>query len=228
MLYVFWFVKSIAGPEAGVVTAARESRLNSIVLLVVCCGSMPPVGSCSGLAAPCTIVAGRVGRVTQQLVALVVDDVAFVADLELAVARVLDLVALVLRLEEAVAVDRQVQRVARGRDVALVELLRDRRHLHADAGLGVVGGRTRHRGGVHVGELRARRLLAEGVGVGDVVADHFEVLRSGAQAGQALLESHGVSPGGIGLRWISRRRGRRRNRRGGHRRARRRACRWRC
>jgi len=77
------------------------------------------------------------------------------------------------------------------RENALVELLGHRGHLHADAGLDVVAGGAGHGGRVHVGELGARRLLAEGVGVGDVVADHFEVLRSGAQAGQALLEAHG-------------------------------------
>ena len=94
-------------------------------------------------------------------------------------------------LEEAGAVDGQVQRVLGGRDVALRELLRHRRQVGADADR--VGARAVQRGGVHVGEFGARRLRAEGVGVGDVVADDLEVLARGVESGQTLLEAHGGS-----------------------------------
>jgi len=139
---------------------------------------MPPVGICSGPAAPGMIVP----------VALAVDDEAVVVELELAVARVADR-AVLAHLEEAVAVDRHVERVVGRRDVALRELLRDRGDVDADADF---VGRAAERVGVDVGELGARRLGADSARVGDVVADDLEALARRVEPGQTLLESHDV------------------------------------
>ena len=43
-------------PAAGSVTAERESRLRCMPIVVVTAGGMPPVGICSGTAAPGMIV----------------------------------------------------------------------------------------------------------------------------------------------------------------------------
>jgi hypothetical protein len=95
-----------------------------------------------------------VGLVAEQLVAGVVDDEAFAVDLELAVARILGRALPVADLEEAAAVDGQVQRVVGGGDAALGELLRHGRQRRADAGrAGAVQRRS-----VEVGELGARGL----------------------------------------------------------------------
>ena len=66
-----------------------------------------------------------------------------------------------------------------------------RRHAGTDAD--AVVARTAQRGSVHVGELGTCGFGAVGVGVGDVVADDFEVLARGVEPGQALHEAHGDS-----------------------------------
>jgi hypothetical protein len=131
--------------------------------------------------------AGGVGRVAHQPLLLVVDDEALAVDLELAVARVAHRAAL-HDLEEAVAVDGDVERVVGRRDVALRELLGDVGDRDADAD----GVAAADRVGVDVGELGARDLGADRAGVGDVVADHLEALARRVQTGKTLLETHGV------------------------------------
>jgi len=127
----------------------------------------------------------------QQLVAGVVDHIALAVELELTVAAVEGLAALAGHLEEASPVDRQIHRVARRGDVALRELLRHGQQVDADAGAGGAG--PADRGGIHVAELRTRRLGSKGARVGNVVADDLEVLAGGAQTGETLLEAHAVS-----------------------------------
>ena len=79
-------------------------------------------------------------------------------------------------------------------DVALRELLRHR--LQTWCRCRPVGARAVQRGGIDVGEFGARRLRAEGVGVGDVVADDLEVLARGVQARKGLAGSSWSVPGG--------------------------------
>ena len=129
--------------------------------------------------------------VAGQLGALGVDDIAVLVERELAIARILDHAGL-LDAEEAGAVDGDVERVARGFDIALVELLGDGRDLHADAGLGAAGAVERI--GVDVGELGGRPLEADRAGVGDIVADDVKRFGGAVQAAQALLERHGNTP----------------------------------
>jgi len=162
---------------AGNVTALRESRFTSIAARVVALGSMPlQLHRAAGLDH-----AVAVGDVAQQLLLRVVDQVAVAVELELAVARVFHRAVAIADLEEAGAVDGQVQRVAGGRDVALRELLRHRLQGGADAHQ--VGAGAVQRGGIDRGELGARHLGAIGVGVGNVVADDLEVLARGVETG---------------------------------------------
>jgi hypothetical protein len=79
----------------------------------------------------------------------------------------------------AVTVDRDVERLARRGDRALAELLLHFRHLRANADLVVHGGGHRIR--VHIGELRLALLETDRVRVGNVVADHIEVVRRAGQ-----------------------------------------------
>jgi hypothetical protein len=151
-------------------------------------GATPEVGSLSGRASPGWI------RVAEQEQPAVVDDVALSIDLELAVARVAHRAGVVGHLEEAAAVDREVELVLGGADVALGELLGHHLQVGADADLAAA--HTVERLRIHVGELGTRRLAAVGVRVGDVVADDLQVLAGRVQTRQALLEAHGKSPFG--------------------------------
>jgi hypothetical protein len=130
-----------------------------------------------------------VGRVAHQLRAGVRDDVAVLVDLELAVAGV-ERLAVLLHLEEAGAVDGEVQRIGGGRHAALGELLGHRDQADADAAATATAGTQRR--GVHVAELGARGLGTVGIGIGDVVADDVEVLAGGVETGETLLEAHGM------------------------------------
>ena len=109
----------------------------------------------------------------------------------LAIARVLRHTGL-FHAEETGAVDGDVERIARGFDIALVELLGDGSDLHADAGREAAGAIERI--GVDVGELGGRALEADRAGVGDIVTDDVKRFGGGVQAAQALLERHSDAP----------------------------------
>src|SRR5690606_20863052 len=130
-----------------------------------------------------------VGREYLQPVPGRVDHEAVVVRAEVAGARV-HRGAAVGEGEEAFAADRQVQRAAGELDVALAELLRHGRQLHAGAdrvpGQDVSGDREQ------VGELGARLLEAGGGGVGDVVRGDVEVLGGGVHATAGDVEAHVV------------------------------------
>jgi hypothetical protein len=130
----------------------------------------------------------QVGRIAHQLQALVVDDEPRAVDLELAVARVFQRAVAVGELEEAAAVDRQVQRVVGGGDVALGELLR---HLCTITPMPTLLRRRRRSRWRTCRRTRRASLGAVGAGVGDVVADHVQALGAGIEAGESLLEAHG-------------------------------------
>ncbi|MNY07440.1 hypothetical protein D3C86_1402430 [compost metagenome] len=121
-------------------------------------------------------------RVTRQAVALGVDDVAVLVDQEFTVARIHDRAALVGQAEHALgAVDGNVVFAAAALHGTHRETLVDGGYFHAQA---------HARAGVDVGERRGGRLEADGAGVGNVVADDIQVLRSGIQAAQSLSEAH--------------------------------------
>ncbi len=136
----------------------------------------------------------RVQRIAHDLRLGVGHQLAVAVELEVAGTGVGARAVGLLQREEAVAVDGHVQAVAGHGNVALVELLRHRRQLHPDAGIGAARGADGI--GHHLGEFGARGLEADGAGVGHVVADHVQVLAGGVEAGQALLEAHGALLGG--------------------------------
>ncbi len=122
-----------------------------------------------------------------QLVAEVIDQEALTVGTEITRARIADC-AIVADLEEAVAIDRQIQRILRVVDVALIELLRNVRHQHT-AALRVFPG-AEHGGRIHIGELRTRLLEAHGAGVGNVVAGDIEIFTRRTQAAKTDIEGH--------------------------------------
>ncbi len=122
-----------------------------------------------------------------ELAARSIDDVAVLVELELAVTAI-HRGAVVVELEKAAAVDGHIERVARGLDIALRELLRHRGYRGADAHLSILRRGARDGCGVGVGELGVRAFEAHRVGVGDVVAHHLQVGGGGLQAGQGGLE----------------------------------------
>ena len=128
--------------------------------------------------------------VAHQPPVVVGQDVAVFVELEIARAAVGHGAIGLLDLEKAVAVDGYVQAVACECDAALGELLGNRIHLYANAV--VVALRHAHGAGHHVGKFGARGLEADGAGVGNVVANHVQVLAGGVQAGESLLKTHGV------------------------------------
>jgi hypothetical protein len=85
--------------------------------------------------------------------------------------------------EEAVAVEREVGRLARGHQRALGEDLLRPRHAHARADLAPGAERAAE----HVFEERARLLETDGVRVGDVVAHHAEGLALRVQPRRARI-----------------------------------------
>src|SRR5690606_28266279 len=128
-----------------------------------------------------------IGRVSGQPRAGAVDDVAVLVEAELAVARVGDHAA-VGQAEEARAVDREIERIRGGREIALRELLGDPVDLHAEPAELGPGSVDRVRD--HVAELGPRRLGADRVGIGHVVADDVEIARRRAESGKSMLETH--------------------------------------
>lgn len=132
-------------------------------------------------------LAGRADAVAGQLGALGIGHVAVLVERELAVAGVLHH-ARRHGTEEALAIDGHVERVVRGFDIALGELLGDLRHLGTDTRGHAAD--AAQRAGVDVRELRGRPLEADGAGVGDVVTDDVEGFGSAVQAAQTLLKRH--------------------------------------
>ena len=131
-----------------------------------------------------------IDRVAHQPTVVVGQDVAVFVELEVARTAVGHGAVGLLDLEKAIAIDGYVQAVACECDAALGELLGNRIHLYANAV--VVALRHAHGAGHHVGKFGARGLEADGAGVGNVVANHVQVLAGGVQAGESLLKTHGV------------------------------------
>src|SRR6185312_1751259 len=120
-------------------------------------------------------------RVDLQVLALRVDDVAVVVGGEGAGARVLR-GAIIADGEEAIAVQREVQAVAGGAEIALRELLLDLRELHAAADLRIAD--ARGGGREQLGEFRVGRLEAGGGRIGDVVRRDVQVALCGIQTAE--------------------------------------------
>src|SRR6185312_526555 len=120
-------------------------------------------------------------RVDLQVLALRVDDIAVVVGGEGARARVLR-GAVIADGEETIAVQRQVETVARGADIALRELLLDLRELHAAADLGVAD--TRGGGREQLGKFRVGGFEAAGGRVGDVVRRDVQIALCGIEAAE--------------------------------------------
>ncbi len=127
--------------------ATRESRFISMPTLVVETGLMSPVLICTGVGAPARISPLGPVLVAGQLGALGIRHVAVLVERELAVAGVLHH-ARGHGTEETLAVDGDVERVVRGFDIALRELLGDGRDLDADTGRHAAG--AVQRTGIHV------------------------------------------------------------------------------
>src|SRR5690606_18533465 len=116
----------------------------------------------------------------------------FLAQLELTIARIADR-AISRHAEKTVAADRHIERIIRLADIALTEQLRHACHLGTDTGL--ITARTGQGACIDVRELNLRLFEADGIGIGHVMADGLQTLRSSAQAAQTLLKTHYISPG---------------------------------
>ncbi len=127
-----------------------------------------------------------------ELQALGIDDETVLVQLELAVAAEQRAAQTVIHLEEAAAVDGNVQWIVGHRNIALGELLDDGRHPGAETDRRRAGAVQRCR--ENVGELRRTGLETDRAGIGDVVADGVQRLGRRIQSAQSLLKSHGALP----------------------------------
>ena len=128
-----------------------------------------------------------VNRIALEVIAEIVDQIAFFVRAEIAGAGVAQR-TVVADLKKAIAVDGEVQRVLGVVDVALVELLRHVRKKHPTA-LRVFAS-TKDRRCVDVRKLCTRLFEARSPSVGDVVTRDIEVFAGGTHAAEADIERH--------------------------------------
>src|SRR5690606_8890890 len=117
------------------------------------------------------------------------DDETVLVELELAVARIDVRPVRTSDDEEAITVDREVEGIIGGGQVALGEGLAHRTERAAGAGL-LARYRTRKRSRIDVGEDRSASFEAHRIGVGDVVRNDVQGLGGNVEAAQTLLERH--------------------------------------